>query len=377
LIYAGFAWNRASSADILSIDLRAGESRPVVPEHYGQLLRQVFKTYLLAPSSSSSKTPDTVISMLLDILSGNISALIDPNDSSYAPVAQPLTMTSFFFTSYTPSIPLADEHQPVKAEQTSTGQSSLSSSEMRIWPISISAAYLSNAIAISKLESSRCLRVYRRIINTVGWKPTSGAGKLLADVAADMNSNARHSKIQALLDSLPHSLDMEEYFATIHLHSILAKAVIYGYNMQEKSVTPRKSKSSENVAAVTTAAGSTIDGLIKLLPPGTKSDIANSLLESIEHVSIIWRKKYDRVNTIISSSSQTSKSETFIVDQWLLSRLEQNDRSLQDDQILAFMRARFLLESPQTIPASPVFNRITEGLLMPKSIEDVLKHFFD
>ena len=40
----------------------------------------------------------------------------------------------------------------------------------------------------------------------------------------------------------------------------------------------------------------TFGSLLAALPPGTTSDVANSLLESLEHCAALWRKRFDSVH---------------------------------------------------------------------------------
>lgn len=374
-LYGGLAWNQSSGADILQLNMRlvssaAGaqmvECQYSVPDDFGYHIKQALKFILFGTSKTSSGSSiEAVGSMLMDILSGKIYSYIDPNDPSH--LSQPssiLSMSSFFFPSYvsqsqvSSTIPISTDTD----KNETSARASLFSTEIRLWPLTTSPSYVSNGTIPTKSDLSTCLRVYRRIVNTASWKPTLGASKLGAD-AMDNGASIRTVKLLAGLENINHALDVEEYLAVIHLFSVITKGIIFSYNIHEKSQAKKTSMDS-NV---------TLKSLIKLLPPGTKSDVANSLLETIEHLSIIWRKKYDRINC---SSSIIPN----VVDDWILNQF-QNAADISDDQVMAYTRAKFFLQSNNSslihIPASPIFHLMAEGLMMPKSMEDVLKQLFE
>lgn len=77
---------------------------------------------------------------------------------------------------------------------------------------------------------------------------------------------------------------LDETFAVMHLLSIVCRAIILAHNAMEKKGVNIKTPSS---GAITFAF------LLSHLPLGTKSDVANLLLESLEHWASVLNRRFD------------------------------------------------------------------------------------
>jgi len=92
--------------------------------------------------------------------------------------------------------------------------------------------------------------------------------------------------------------------------------------------------------------------LLEHLAPGTKSDIANSLLESLEHCGKLWKKRYDR---------------SFLLSVFK-SNINYHTANIEKDKFKLNSREQFLSQALPPIPGSEVFRSISEKLPMPKNI---------
>jgi len=98
--------------------------------------------------------------------------------------------------------------------------------------------------------------------------------------------------------------------------------------------------------------------LLEHLAPGTKSDIANSLLESLEHCGKLWKKRYDR-SFLLSVFSSNSNNSTLT---------NSNEVSSEKNKFRLNSKEQFLSQALPPIPASEVFRSISEKLPIPKNI---------
>ena len=176
--------------------------------------------------------------------------------------------------------------------------------------------------------------------------------------------------IQLNSDIIQLPIEIEEYFAIIHILSILSRAIIFAYNN-----TTNKSNHSNQL---------TLKVLLSNLPPGTKSDIANSLLESIEYLSLLWKKRFDLIefqSIYVSKPHINHENNEIIhneVDDWFIHHYnKQTDTHHNHNQIMIYHRARFLLNEKFIIPLTAFFQCITDELLIPNTVDDVLNHLFE
>lgn len=149
----------------------------------------------------------------------------------------------------------------------------------------------------NKNEVVYCLRFYRRLLNIANWKLGS------------VNNEHKYSEI----------METDELFSIINLLSILCRAIVLAYTTIEKNT--NGDNKNEEVKR-------TFIDLLKILPLGTKSDIANSLLESMKYNLKIWEKKFRNFDVISNKnlhqnisgkyypyvSNTTSSSTTFSKD---------------------------------------------------------------
>lgn len=385
-MYGGLAWNKSSSLEILNVDILQQQMSTSlefnIVENFGHHIRQVL-SYLLFPSkdsmsSVSNNSLQAAVALILDIFTGNTKSLLEnhensantPSHASFVPSS--INVVSFFFSygganSQSTVLPTQSEIDINDSgmDNKNTSSSVLYLTELKLWPLITSSSYLNYGAVPSKSECARCLRVYRRIINTANWKPNHGV-KASEDLE-NGNTNTNH------IEHFQFPIEIEEYLTIIYILSILCRAIILAYNFHEKSV--------KSVAV----SSDTFARLVKLLPPGTKSDIANSLLESIEHCSIIWKKKYDKIQFrkpqyIIDRSVSGQLVHNWIAGTSHTSNDRSNSSSNDIDEsfrVLTYIRGKFLLQPNIGIPLSPLFQVITSELDMPKSMDDVLKHLFE
>lgn len=89
----------------------------------------------------------------------------------------------------------------------------------------------------------------------------------------------------------PESLDADEFFSLMHLLTILCKLILFGYNGIEKQHAKAVSVGIDGGSAAIT-----FEKIVRALPIGSKSDLANSFLETLDHCMAIWRMRYDSIS---------------------------------------------------------------------------------
>lgn len=348
-----------------------------IPVAYGQLIREVTNFLLFSsfvPMIRLSSDNISIMSTILDILTGDIMSLVEgsyassstPSNTSVSTIS---SVASFFFGSSVAShsqsqldLENTDNH---KQSDILTDLRSLPSTELKLWPLASGMCYVRYGNVPVKTQAILLHRIVRRLIQSSTWKPTN---QLVVDVEGINKNDAPDKKMSINLDLLGIPMDVEEYFVIVNIFSIIVRAIVLAFNITEKS--HKRIESTQDLS---------FEDLIESLPPGTKSDLANNLLEGIEYLASIWKKKYDRIE--FSNTKQVNSSNSILrnVGMELLSEnwFIQQNKEVDNETILTYIRAKFLLQSKHHIPLSAVFVCITSGLVMPKSVEDIMKKLFD
>lgn len=123
----------------------------------------------------------------------------------------------------------------------------------------------------------------------------------------------------------------------------LCKLIVFGYNSLEKKKVGVDDKHSSFSLAT----------LVDALPIGTKSDVANSLLETLETCMLLWRHRFERI-TFSISLGQTSKSADAV----------------------STAKAYYLKHNKPCFPSAKVLKLLCANLPIEKSVEEVLEKTF-
>lgn len=172
-----------------------------------------------------------------------------------------------------------------------------------------------------------CLRNYKRCLSSSRWKLGSKAKRAIEGTSLDAD--------------VMEALDAEEFFCTMYLVCTLCKLIVYGYNALEKK------HSGANTSRPS------FHTLISTLPVGTKTDIANSFLEALEHCMFIWRQRFETLHFSLV--------------------LGQNSTSLVD--VLAAARTSYLKQQ-RPFPAVKLLKVLCDKLPIQNSVEGVLERIF-
>jgi hypothetical protein len=165
--------------------------------------------------------------------------------------------------------------------------------------------------APNKLDTAYCLKISRRILNSARWKMNSnapksffefvtgsggsGSGKVTKTSSAtrvpssDASLCTSAAQVMATLRAdreYYYSSSLDEYFSLLNIFSILCRTIIMAYNAMDKHQT----KDAQAPAPVQQQSVS-MHELMLILPPGMKSDIANSFLEGLEYALNNWKKR--------------------------------------------------------------------------------------
>ena len=101
--------------------------------------------------------------------------------------------------------------------------------------------------------------------------------------------------------------EVDELLSVVQLLCVLCRAIVLAYNGWEKAngaESPTAGSGSGSglslvsglVSGSAPTTAPTFGELMSNLPPGTLSDVANSLLEALEHFSGLWRRRFDSVH---------------------------------------------------------------------------------
>jgi hypothetical protein len=114
-------------------------------------------------------------------------------------------------------------------------------------------------------------------------------------------------------------LDLEELCISLHLICTICRLFIAGYNAAANHASYKSSNQPLKFSE-----------LSSLLPTGSTSDAANALLEGIEYIVSIWKKKHSRLSLRTSAEGLVDASVLTIPGlgafQWVLAHGQQQQR---------------------------------------------------
>ena len=159
------------------------------------------------------------------------------------------------------------------------------------------------------------------------------------------------------------------WFFVFVFFCLKCKAIILSYGALEKLQKVPTSPSSSNSSSGSGGGGIGVDhqhcalslrSLLQSLPKGSASDIANSLLVSLEHSAGLWRKRFDSVSFDKRSRGGGSSSSSS-------SSSSSNNRGISGTHYLAQQKA--------TIPCRAIFD-ILAASVPQVSLDKALEKIF-
>ena len=343
-LHAGFAWNSVAVADMLSEPVNADAN----------VLKEVVYLRVFAHQAESMNAE--VVSTILGMFTGQLFATDRAGGSSGTSTASAIN----------------ENRHMARVD--------------RILYALISTRENVGALpAITKEEAAMCVKHYRRLLLQAKWKPGQ--------------------------KSTPEA---EEFFSVLNLLHTLGKVIIYAYGSREKmlssigeNATLGKNISSGSLSSsLGSASGATSEylsyaALLGSLSPGTNSDTANNFLESLEHCTRLWKRRFQsiwflqpkfyeklrakraesqsRANTNLKSGASSSFAGG--------SASGESDEINREDSLKHSLSARFLSsrqiranyyrKERQGVPVTAIFNAgILAKLPQPKVVETTLIRLF-
>lgn len=371
-LHAGFAWNRLISLDMLGLGpgphQQLSSADPLKPNTRdaildASILREVASLIIFSTQTEQDKHASGIYSAVLSLLTGEF--LISEIAPTGAAVAGGGGSGSSGQASGV-SAPAGLGDVGVSSGN-DVSPRDLAAVEAILWSLvaSPSSVFVS-AAAPSKDGTAKCLRFYRRLLLNVKYRvgaqnlssaqqvPVSTAPIIAPATTAPKRTflqnwtgyggdsgAARTEKVQTSLEQ-----EFEELFAVLHLLSILCRAIVLSYNALEKK------------AGAFTAEELSFSALLDCLPLGTKSDIANLLLESLEHFSNVLKKRFDRLSFTTVDVAGTSSIRN-------------------SSHLVSNFKRRFLLQSSPQVPILAIVRAMNnQEKLSLQSAEETLLRLF-
>lgn len=396
-MFSGFAWNRNSLLDMLGDPAGAAFNPNVV--------REVMYLLMFPPKVELSHVAFHVMMDLMTgvTFAGEMTVAAESRHHLDVP-STPLNGGRLSSASLNLSSPRHQSGHP--ALQRSNSEISLQGAELTVTagPVvlrhdlakaekllwSLLTAHDDNApIAVpSKNEAATCLKLYRRVLHTAQWKPDSLSSKqapqaglfsfvgLGGSSAFSRSMDDSNDLASVGIDSTPSILlEVEELFCTINLLNAICKALVLAHKMREKK--SATSAITTAIPAISTSVDDavvlTFEQLFSALPVGTKSDVANSILECLNSCTYLWKRRFDaslmtsfrEANILLSAKSNNTAENTV-------------PETAMELVILTIKEAnkRFVLQDAPSVPACAVFKVATKHLPLPKSVHEFIQRLF-
>lgn len=182
------------------------------------------------------------------------------------------------------------------------------------------------------------------------------------------------------------SSSLDEYYSLLNIFSILCRTIIMAYNAMEKQQSKYAAGAGISTDSVAAVSGTvSMNDLMHILPPGMKSDLANSFLEGMEYAMNNWKKRLlcIRFSSIDFYSPLAAYNSPD-------GRDTQNGvRVRKDRDVISYARKRYLHTDPvvtggggivsvhdksasPNLPLVGVFYAISESLPIVSNVQDAL-----
>jgi hypothetical protein len=214
----------------------------------------------------------------------------------------------------------------------------------------------------TKPNLSEYLKQLRRSIAVSKWKRVSTISKSFLEnftgISLSLNNNrSKGNHVSPEIESTIH-----EYFSMIHQLTIVCRGLILSYNSITKHTT--KDKEYELLEGIK------LRKLVTYMPPGVKSDVANQILEAMEHLSIHLKGKFERL------SFHNSRHYKWIgSDEDTLSTSTKAEKKVRYLTIQSYLSSYLSCDIP-TISMMAFFLNISGALPMPLPPEITMSKIF-
>ena len=281
-VFSGFVWNHSSVVDMLGDPLDAEAT----------ILREV--AYLMMFPHQPDASLD-VYNAILTLLTGQLFSMEKDvkGDGAASVSAGPINVAS-------PPRHSADRASLETEATLIKERETLGRVESILYALVTSRENISEFIPISQQDAAIVVKYYRRLLHLSKWK--------MGDIALHNTSVNGTSSTNGTNSGSSSGSDINEFFSVVNLIHGLAKSIIYSYAGKEKMFRVLDGDKSgnknnnnnnglnvQNPDSATPSPNLSYAILFSWVAPGTNSDTANFLLESLEYLSSVWRERYDVV----------------------------------------------------------------------------------
>jgi len=318
-LHAGFSWNSVSMTDMLGEPSKADAS----------IIREVASLLIF---SQQTEVASEAYTSILALFTGD---LFKNNGSSTSSASE---------SAATPGVGEAAEGQAYNPAE-------LARIEKMLWSLLTAQQSATEASVPTKAEAAQCLKYYRRLLNAAKWRLGGGGSGI---------------------EMTQCTLEVDELLTVVNILCVIARAIVLSHTAIEKS----------GVSSSPHILPHTFGSLLQALPPGTNSDTANSLLESLEHCASLWKRRFGSLwfvrkgGLASSSTSLSSYSLDFVSSSSSLASrgariLVRKEGSAKE------ARARFFTKT-SAIPTTSIFSSsaIRDKLPTPQVVDATFTRLF-
>ena len=274
--------------------------------------------------------------------------------------------------------------------------------ERYLWSLfTASSEDFSASMAPSKESVAECLRYYRRLLNQSQWKRVTIGNKSFLENFTGYKLTLGRSSAGSERDAklLP---EINELYNILSILSILCRSIILSYNVLAKQQAAAAAAASILPSVSPPPPPSArLGDLLQHLPPGSKSDMANQLLEFLEYSNGIWKQKYLALfflDNLVSPCPRSWSGARVVADESgegertahdrpappappaaekrsSLHRRHRQHHRHQDAMVRSFYR-RYLLAASPVVPLMAYFQSISTDLPMSYTPDVTLTRLF-
>jgi hypothetical protein len=243
--------------------------------------------------------------------------------------------------------------------------------ESYLWTFLSSSQYPTDILLpFKKEEVLECLKNFRSLLAAAGWKSSSNQSRQENHANQPLKSKTHTDTLEA---TLPLK-EAEEFLLIVNLLSNWCRMLALAWNSYEK--VHRSGNVSQTVSPSRHDETISFESLITCLTPGTASDLANVILESISGCyHQIWTKKFElfHIRHGVHSLPHLASKKSHDEDQ----ELSQSHRGpLRAGRLLkSIEKKRYIAVTEIELPVRNIFQQICKH--MPTYSIDVLYKVFE
>ena len=363
LLHAGFSWNYATSMDILWIADGPGEAATEADEGVegggrfdASIIRDVVSVLLFRQQSDDVSPAQAAA---LSLFTGELYA--EPHDGASDTLSRAST-ASTTPTAHSPASRAVPSHIP--------------HTDTLLWSVLTSPAAVDDIPVPSKEDAALCLKYYKRLLNLARWNAHTAPGASTGPFAA------ASWLWGAATDTPLPSLEVEELLCVAHLMSVMAKAVVLAHGTHDQAERADPSAAGPSGASVGPLR---LGAILRLLPPGLNSDIANSLLEALDRCVAVWRRRFRSLAILQGGAGTTAAGRALAWSGQAVAAGSSGHASSAPtpsaQRLVPFQqaRARFFRSQVHGIPAMAFLGTrggVREKLPDPSVVDETLRRLF-